>query len=71
MTCVRTFFSFVFAGMCSDGAFYVSSYLYVSMRLIMISMNNACAVVLFIQFQLLFLPPNNITEAGLRAFGCK
>lgn len=59
MTCVRTFFSllFVFARMCSDSAFYVCSYLYVSMHVIMISMNNACAVVLFIQFQLLVLPP--------------
>lgn len=48
---------FVFARTCSDSAFYVCSYLYVSMHVIMISMNNACAVVLFIQFQLLFLPP--------------
>lgn len=61
MTCVCVFFClFVFANMCSLCAFYVSTHLYVCVRLIMISMNYACSVMLFIQFQLLFSPQTTL-----------
>lgn len=46
--------------MCSRRAFYVSSHLYVCVRLIIISMNYACSVMLFIQFQLLFSPQTTL-----------
>lgn len=40
--------------------FYVCAHLCACMHLIMISMNNACAVMLFIQFQLLFPPQTTL-----------
>lgn len=61
MTCAHIFFPLLcIRQKVVTWCFYVCSYLYLGMRLIMISMNYACAVVLFIQFQLLFPPQTTL-----------